>query len=470
MGVTLRRDGAQTLPLQLAAQLQAAVERGTLVAGLRLPSERALAQQLGVARGVVSEAYRDLAERGTVQAAPGRGTRVAPDTVGAARRTQPRSLGEFTGVASTDLAAEAISLLPGSTNPRLLEVRAWRQAWAAAARLDVPGRYGDPAGEGELRRALAAYVARVRGLPWPADHLIVTAGSLQGFQLILRGLLRPGDAVLMERIGYPLAHQAVQATDHPLIAAPGDEDGVLRPDRLPPARLVYVTPSHQFPLGGRMSLERRHALLAWAERHDALVVEDDYDGELWHDVEPLPPLAQLDTQGRVLYLGTLSKVLTPTLRTGYLLAPPRWVDALVRARAQLDSGHPLIVQRAVTQLLSSGALDRQVARQRRWQRDVRRALLHTLTPLQPYAVLQGVEAGMHLCLKLFPPLDAVTVAQQLQRVNVQVSTLHRLTLSGPVPNMLLLAYGGLTVQQARTAAGRIVAVCQALLDAGFTAP
>ncbi|MFC4637799.1 PLP-dependent aminotransferase family protein [Deinococcus hohokamensis] len=444
-------------------QLRAAVHAGALPPGLRLPGERNLAAELGVARGVVTEAYRLLAEWGVVEAAPGRGTRVTAAGGVPQANVTSRFLDDYTGVGPDPATPRLLSFLPGRTTTLPLDRRAWRQAWAEAARRPVPVEPPDPAGERELRLALAAYLSRVRGLVWPADHLIVTAGSLQAFQLILSSVPRPDDAVLMERVGYPLVHQAVQASRLRLIPAPVDTDGLLVSEALPGARLVYVTPSHQFPLGGRMSLERRHALLAWAQRHDALIVEDDYDGEVWHNVQPLPSLAQLDTEGRVLYLGTLSKVLTPSLRTGYLLAPPRWTDALVQARARLDSGHPVMVQWALTHLLTSGALDRHVARQRRWQQDVRGALLDSLNPLRAYSTLEGMQAGMHVCLTLHPPLDAALVAQRLLSHGVALSTLERMTLEGPVPNALLLAYGGLTAQQAREAAGRLVAVCQELL-------
>lgn len=458
IALRLDRQCETPLHLQLAEQLRGGVLAGALPAGLRLPGSRTLAQALGVTRGVVADAFAELVADGTLQAEVGSGTRVASGLA-------PRSGGKGGAPAwfvspqpapTEDFrAASGIHFKTGVTTGATLDTRAWRQAWAYAAKQSVSGDYSDVRGEGELRSALAAFVGRSRGLPASADDLLVTAGTLQAVNLIARNILPPASAVLFENPGYRAARQVFLDAGHTVHPLPIDDDGpVISPD-LPPARAVYVTPSHQFPLGVRMSLPRRLALLRWAEQNDALIIEDDYNGEFRYGAPPLPPLASLDTAGRVLYIGTLSKVLTPSVRTGFLLAPTTLMPALIRARTLLDFGHPLPVQHALLHLLQSGELDRHVRRSRRWHAQVREALTQELTPLAPHASLGGIEAGLHVCLHLAPPLDAEQIAARLAQREVYVSTFDGYMRGGTAPNALLLGYGGLTVAQA-VAGARVI--------------
>lgn len=466
IALNLKRGVEQPLHAQLAEQLRTAALSGALPAGLTLPGSRTLAAGLGVTRGVVADAYAELVADGTLEAVVGQGTRISP---GAAQIQSAQARGVDGGapgwfvppqVAPVDGPRQpgGIHFRAGVATTATLDLRAWRQAWAAAARADVPGDYGDPAGEPELRAALAAFVGRSRGLGATSERVLVTAGSLQALNLILR-LLPPASAVLFEATGYRAARQAILDAGHTLIPLEQDGDGPVITPETPPARLAYVTPSHSFPLGGRMSVPRRLALLEWATQHDALIVEDDYDGEFRYGAPPLPTLASLDSQvSRVLYLGTLSKVLTPGLRTGFLIGPPALMPTLVRARTLLDSGHPLPVQHALLHLLKTGEVDRHIRRTRRWHAGVRAVLTRILEPLAPRATLGGIEAGLHVCLFLSPPLNARAVAAELSGRGVHVSTLDTYTFAGAVPNALLLGYGGLTIQQAEAGALEIVRV------------
>lgn len=449
------------LHAQLAEQLRGAALSGALPAGLPLPGSRTLAAELGVTRGVVADAYAELVADGTLEATVGRGTHVS---AGAARTRSGGggAPGWFVAPAPAPVDgpvhAGRIHFRAGVATTATLDTRAWRQAWAAAARAEVAGDYGDPSGESELRAALAAFVARSRGLGADAGRVLVTAGSLQALNLILR-LLPPQSGVLFEAIGYRAARQAILDARHTLIPLAQDGDGPVITPSTPSARLAYVTPSHSFPLGGRMSVPRRLALLDWAAKNDALIVEDDYDGEFRYGAPPLPTLASLDPQGNcVIYLGTLSKVLTPGLRTGFLIGPPALMPTLIRARTLLDSGHPLPVQHALLHLLRTGEVDRHIRRTRRWHAGVRAVLTRILAPLAPRATLGGIEAGLHVCLFLAPPLDAREVAAELSRRGVHVSTLHSYTFAGEVPNALLLGYGGLTMHAAEAGAREIARV------------
>ncbi|WP_309571378.1 PLP-dependent aminotransferase family protein [Deinococcus sp.] len=461
--VALERGSGKALHAQLSGHLRAAVLSGTLPSGSVLPGTRTLALALGVTRGVVADAYATLVADGTLEATVGRGTLVP---AGAAQATQPRVPRAPTWV-TPFLAPPVDGPLPpggvvfqsGVTTARMLDLRAWRQAWSAVARLAVSGQYGDPAGERDLRVALAAFVGRQRGLPVTADAVVVTAGTLHALNLIVRALLPPGSRVLFEEPGYRAARQVLQDAGHTVVPVEVDGGGVMIGPDSPPARLAFVTPSHQFPLGGRMSLPRRLALLEWATLHDALIIEDDYDGEFRYDAPPLPTLASLDAGGgRVLYLGSLSKVLMPGVRTGFLTAPPALIPALVRARTLLDFGHPLPVQHAVTWLLTGGHIDRHIRRARRWHAQVRQALTEELAPLAPHATLGGIEAGLHVCLHLHGHLNAQEVAAQLARRDVHVTALDTYAMTQECPQALVLGFGALTVEEARRGARVIVSV------------
>ncbi|ASN81023.1 PLP-dependent aminotransferase family protein [Deinococcus ficus] len=452
VSLTLDRTGP-ALHAQLARQLRAHVLGGRLPAGFRLPGTRPLAAALGVTRGVVAEAYAALVADGTLEAVVGSGTRVP---AGAAQSPAPRAArtpGWFQAAppapVSTFRPEAGIFFQHGVTTGLTLDARAWRQAWAHGAARSLTGEYGDVQGEPDFRAALAAFAGRSRGLTAGAEDVTVISGTLQGLNLIARGVLPPASTVLFEHPGYQAARQVFLDAGHTVLPLKVDEDGpVVTPD-LPAARLVYVTPSHQFPLGVRMSLPRRLALLEWAARHDALIVEDDYDSEFRYGAPPLPPLAGLDVGGhRVLYLGTLSKVLTPGVRVGFVIAPPAIRAALVRERTLLDAGSPLPVQHALTWLLTHGELDRHIRRSRRWHAQVREALTRELAGLEPHARLGGIEAGLHVCLRLSPALHAGEVQQDLARRGVHVSTLDAFMPGDTPPNALLLGHGGLTATQA----------------------
>jgi GntR family transcriptional regulator/MocR family aminotransferase len=470
LALTLDREGLEALHLQLAAQLRAGVTSGTLAAGMVLPGSRALAGALRVTRGVVTLALAELAAEGVLDAVPGVGMRVA---TGAARPVAPPPAATLPAwfimppPAPVDAGQPqgGISFKPGVAASHLLDVRAWRAAWQAATRTAPGGDYGPAAGSWPLRVALAAFLARSRGLNADPARLMVTAGSLSALGLIA-GLLPRGSRVLFENPGYRAARQVLLDAGHTVIPVPVDDNGLIT-DTLPPARLAVVTPSHQYPLGVRMGVPRRLALLEWARQHDALIVEDDYDGEFRYGAPPLPPLTALDEGedggGRVLYLGTLSKVLTPAVRTGFLVAPAALLPALERARVLADAGHNTVTQDALTHFILGGHLDRHVRRARRWHGQQQAALASALSPLTEggLAQLGGIEAGLHACLHLSPPLNAEAVAAALALRGVYVGTLQPFTVKIPAQQALVLGYGGLTVAQIEAGARAIVDVVRA---------
>ncbi|WP_019585876.1 PLP-dependent aminotransferase family protein [Deinococcus apachensis] len=466
--VPLQLDRSAPIPLhrQLAGQVRMAALSGALPPNAPLPGSRTLAAALGVTRGVVTLALEELIADGTLETRVGRGTWVAQGAAATPRERITRLPAWLTlpGPAPIDgpTTAPGLHFRPGVAGTRVLDRKAWQTAWSQAARMvpgaDAPGGdYGDPAGEPELRSALAAFVGRARGLRTEAGRVVITPGSLGALGLIAR-LLPPGSRVLVENPGYRAARQVLLDAGHETVPVRVDGDGLVT-GSLPPARLAVVTPSHQYPLGVRMSLPRRLVLLRWAQIHDALIVEDDYDGEFRYGAPPLPPLASLEgAADRVLYLGTLSKLLTPAVRTGFVVAPPAFVPALTRARALADGGHDRVTQAALTLLIAGGHLDRHVRRARRWHGEQQAALARTLAPLAPEARLGGIEAGLHACLHLPPNLPAGELAAELARRGVYVSTAESYTFAGEAPNALVLGYGGLTVAEVERGARQIVRV------------
>lgn len=472
----LRQGEQERLGLQLFRQLREGIEAGLLPSGSALPASRALARSLGIARGIVVEAYTELSLQGYLETRQGRAGRVRPGVQQVQAQPQPAAPAwlQVSAPLSQDLPADPhlIDFTPGRPTLSALDIRAWRQSWGRVARRALPSDYRDPAGEFELREALSSFLAASRGLRVAPDALLVTGGAVQGLALIAGALVRPLSdererLVAVENPGYPLARAVFQEAGATLLPVPVDQDGLVV-EALPPARLVYVTPSHQYPLGVRMSAARRLALLEWAHRHDALIVEDDYDSEYRYGADPLPTLASLDERrSRVLYLGTLSKTLTPALRLGYLAAPPPIVPALLRQKALSDGGTAWPLQLVLTDYLRSGHLERHIRRTRKHYARLSALLNEQLVGLAPHAWLGGLDAGLHACLHLAAALNAAEVANACLRQGVKVVTMEPYTLGAAQP-ALLLGFGGLTQAEVLQGCEVLVRVILEAADAGST--
>ena len=403
--VVLERSGALPLPVQLADGIRSQVASRALAPGDALPSTRLLASRLGVSRGTVVSAYDQLIGEGYLRAEQGRPTtvhpgleRIHPSTPaslpGSAPSPSPGSPSSFGPAPRTSgfgegpiphpapVADDAVDglpvrekhlldLRPGQPDTSRVEGPAWRAAWRHAAGQPLPVR-PDPAGQDVLRRASAEHLRLMRALPASPDRLVITAGAREGLSLLLGTLsARSGRARLrvgVETPGYPTLRAAVEALGHERVACPVDDDG-LRVDLLPAGDdapdVLIVTPSHQYPLGGSLSLQRRLELLEWAQRHDVLIVEDDFDSELRYVGAPLPTLSALDPTGAsVALLGTFSALLSPALATGYLVLPDPWLDPVLERRRQLGVPVSALTQAAIAHLLDSGYLRRHTRRMR----------------------------------------------------------------------------------------------------------
>ncbi|MBB4841863.1 GntR family transcriptional regulator/MocR family aminotransferase [Paucibacter oligotrophus] len=423
----LRLDGRQGLARSLHAQLKQKILLGQLAAAQRLPASRDLAQRLGVSRNTVLRAYEQLMAEGLLEGHPGAGCYVAqlrrepPPT---AARTPAQAAGfEESGQAS-ELWARLQSLhltpplrpgerglrwgLPAQDKfPHILWSRLQQRFWRRHPQL--ASGYADPAGLPRLRALIAAYLNSSRGLACTPEQVLLSAGSQQAIAIAALALLNPGDRVAMESPGYRAAAAALGLGGAQVLPLPLDSEGLRigALEALGDCRMAYITPSHQFPSGVVMSAQRRLDLLAWAQRHQAYLLEDDYDGEYRYAGVPLAPLASLSgAQQRVLYIGTFSKLLFPGLRLGYMVAPKAWVPTLAKLRAVLDRQSSIVDQHVLADFIEEGHFLRHVRRMRRtasarrdtfiraWERELD-GILPLPSPL--------IEAGLQLLLRLPNP-------------------------------------------------------------------
>ena len=417
-----RRRGANGGGRRVYALLRAQVADGTLVPGARVPSTRALAADLGVSRSTVTTAYEQLVAEGFLVTAAGRAARVAaPLAAGVApgRLDAPpaapvpplsawgRRVEGMAGMAlqaSAPQEAAPIDFLYGAVASRDFPALAWRRVYQAELlRQQHRLYYAEPEGDPALRRALQGYLARARGLVCDAGQILIVHGTQQALDLCARLLLEAADTFVFEEPGYPMARQCFEAIGARPLPVAVDAQG-LDTSRLPrgdAVRLAYVTPSHQFPLGGVLPVARRMALLEWARQHGAWIVEDDYDGEFRYGQRPIDALQAMDTDGRVLYIGTFSKALSPQLRLGYLVLPAALVPVFRQARRLADRHAPVIEQRVLASLMDSGAYERHIRRLRRAHERRRMVLLEAIARYLPAsAQVAGTAAGLHVVLWL----------------------------------------------------------------------
>ncbi len=437
---------------------------GRLRRGERLPATRELATRLGVSRSTVSTAYERLTAEGYLVARVGSGTFVAlPASIVAA--ASPRTAATSRGGGGAALPAPAWRQLVdplwaepraiaydfsvGSPDPVLFPHDAWRRSVAAALRGPALRRahYADPSGLERLRAGIARHLGLARSVAATPDDVVVTSGAQQAFDLLGRTLLRPGDTVAVEDPGYPPVRQLLEQLGARVVPVPVDEHG-LRVDLLPAARMVYVTPSHQFPLGGVLSLERRTVLLEWAHRYDAVVVEDDYDSEFRFGARALDPLQRLDGDGRVVYVGTFSKTMLPGLRLGFVVAPPSLVPALRSAKRLTDWHNDVVTQTAMASLLDSGAFAAHVRRASRVYEE-RHALIGREAAALLAGRLQAVPSAAGLHLALVPAegvlFDSVRVVATAAIAGVAVQPLPRFAVRSGWKG-LLLGFGAIAAE------------------------
>lgn len=433
--LVIDRTAGLSLHLQVAEQVRAAVGDGRLQAGHRLPSTRDLARQLGVSRAVAQSAYDQLQAEGWIEGRTGAGTfvtDVAPLRPAERRRKAAHATPE----------RELLTLRPGIPFIDPTPDPGWRRAWREVSAQSPPRGYDDAAGLPALRVALAEHVGRVRGIACGPENILVTNGTVHGLRLLLAVTRRPGDRIAIEDPGYQNAVTAAHDHGLAIVDVPVDRDGLQVSALTDELDAVYVTPSHQYPLGGRLPVARRNELIRWARRTGAMLIEDDYDSEFRFDVAPLPALAQLDLD-RVVHLGTLSKTLSPALRLGWLVASDTTVDRLAIFRANSGDWPGWPMQAALLAMLRDGYLDQAIRKHRRRYAERR---THTCSVLAPYGRVIGQDAGLHITLLLPDQLDDRLVSARAYEAGVAVAPLADYRRSIPGPPGLVIGYATPTAE------------------------
>ena len=413
-------DPTSPVPLsrQLLQRLRHAIRSGALAEGSRLLPTREFAARLGVSRNTVVAAMDQLISEGYLVARVGSGTFVARGVETAAaqrgvvRLEVPPPARRYLAFADS-MPHWGSKLLPFRTG--VPDITAFpTAAWDRFARRlrNHPKRfaYGDPVGVPRLRIALADHLRQFRGLTVAPDDIIVVEGAQAAITLVANVLVDPGDPVLLEDPCYAAARIAFAAHGASIISTPIDENGLCA-DGAPAARLAFVTPSHQYPLGGTMPPERRSALFAWARTHDAYIVEDDYDGEFRFGTTPVPALQSADGDGRVIYVGTFSKVLAPGLRIGYVVVPPHLAPAFRAARTASSFGGDPHTQRILAEFIAEGYLARHVRRMTGEYQRRAELLVRLLAPLSDRLRIGPVTGGIHLTVIGDPGLDDLAIGR-----------------------------------------------------------
>ena len=446
MQLHLTLSGEGPLRTRLYRDLRNALLDGRLQQGERLPPSRILAAELGISRQLVVEAYERLIAEGFLVSRPGSGTFVEQLPPARENTVTPAGVspGDHWPIRPLwgNAPARRYNFAGGVTERSQLPWQAWRRCMQQAMRDEQAESrlYGDPQGDLRLRRGLADYLGFSRGLPCESEQLLITQGAQQGLDLLARVRLAPGDVVALEDPGYPPARFVFEAAGARLVSVPVDEEGICV-DRIPAdARLVYVTPSHQFPLGMPMSLSRRLALLELARQQDMLIVEDDYDGEYRFAGRPLEALKRLDHHQQVAYLGTFSKVLHASFRMGYMVMPDGLRDALLQAKFLADAYSNALTQRALGHLIEQGDFARHLRRMQRRYAVRRNRLLAALEAVPDFQVLPQM-AGLHVAVGT--PADPATMMVSLEREQVMATPLSVLYAQLPAMNGALLGFGGL---------------------------
>jgi GntR family transcriptional regulator/MocR family aminotransferase len=453
LDVPLQLDGPGSQSARVHAGLRAAILDGRLAAGLRLPSSRALADQLGMRRNAVVVAYEQLLSDGLAEARVGDGTYIAPQV--------PRGPATPGPVPAPPPPAGRHPFAVGCTtaDPILLRQlgRALRDRVVRADPADLG--YGDPRGHPALRQAIAAHLAATRGFACDPGRIIITSGTQQGLRFCAEVLLRPGDPVWMEDPGYPTARRTLEALGARLVPVPVDAAGIdvaAGHAREPAARLAYVTPSHQFPTGVTMSMARRLALLGWAQEAGAWVIEDDYDSEFRFAGAPLTALAGIDGDGRVIYLGTFSKTLFPGLRIGFVVVPAALLDRVVAARAVIDRFPSPLIGGALAEVMASGGFAAHLRRMRMHYRAARDMVAGTLLRASAGRLAIALpDHGLHLLATLPAGLPPGAAREIQAAAGVEGWLLSETRLVQDGPDGFVIGYSGHEPAALKQAAQRL---------------
>ncbi len=428
------RNAATPLHKQIYDGFRTAILSGDLSPGQQIPSSRDLTSALSVSRFPVLNAYAQLLAEGYLESRVGAGTFVSASLPEQLMSVATPAGGSEPRPSGPRPVARRSSLYPAF--PYSARLRGWGafgvhqpgldqfpfKIWSSLVVRHTRNPHAsaihhiDPRGSERFRNAIANYLRTARGVKCDPGQIIVVSGSQQALDITARALLDPGNSVWVEEPGYPLQHIVLKAAGCRLVPVPADLEGMnvsLAMKRSPRARAAFVTPSHQYPLGSTMSASRRIQLLNWAQNVGAWVVEDDYDSEYRYESLPVPSLHGLDMNSRVIYIGTFSKVLFPSLRLGYIVAPRDLVDRFVAVRFAMDIFPPYLYQEVLTDFIDEGHFTRHLRKMRQVYRDRRTALIESLAGEFPFGAgfdVHGSEAGMHLTMTLPEGLNDLEIS------------------------------------------------------------
>lgn len=484
MNLALRLDNTSNVPLhqQLYNELRQAILSGRLQCTQKMPSSRALAKALAISRTTVLMSYDQLISEGYLRTVPASGTFVAcelPDQLlqspvpqPVASTPQPRI--ELSSYGAT-LATAELPVLPDPGNviyfnycgkPALDEfpVQVWKRLFSRACSLgtqmlDYPT---DPLGYKLLREAISRYLLQSRAVQCNPDQVIVVSGSQQALDLLARLLLDRGDQIAIEDPGYVEARRVFQAQGAEVVPVPVDEAGIVveaLSTSARPVKLVYVTPSHQYPTGVVLSLPRRLALLAWAQQSGAMILEDDYDSEFRYDERPIPALQGLTVGDLVIYIGTFSKVLFPSLRVGYIVVPQQLAPVVGQAKWLSDRQSPLLEQHALADFINEGHLESHVRRMRMLYAQRRQTLTQAISQqLGNQATILGDNAGLNMMVQFHTHLSDEEIIDRAMQKGVQMRSIRKDCIKANSRGKFLLGYADLPPEKIEEGVSRLAKV------------
>jgi GntR family transcriptional regulator / MocR family aminotransferase len=462
LNITLEPTERDPLFLQIATRVRSAIMAGHLLPGSRLPSSRALAAQLAIARGTVDAAYALLAGEGAIETRRSAGT-IVSGPIGKRMGVLEQSPLMFPpAVIDEDLRSRPFQMgLPAlDAFPRKL----WSNLTVRAARSIQSEDLAEanPAGLLELRQVVAAYVGVARAIRCTPEQVLITAGYQGALALVRSVLIRPGDPVWIEDPGYPMTRNALETAGARVVPVRVDAEGLRVTagiNAAPKAKLVVVTPTHQCPMGVALSLPRRLELLAWAAEAGSWIVEDDYDSEFRYIGRPLPSLKSMDRGQRVLYAGSFSKVLFPALRLGYLIVPAELESAFLRASRLLTNGLPALEQRVVEAFMRNGHFARHIRRMRMLYADRRRGLATALqVAFGERVTVEMASGGMHLLARFPEAGDDGMLAKRAAQCGLAPTALSSLTMAHDAGQGLLLGFTNVAATEVAALVRRLAAV------------
>lgn len=477
--IAVDRKAPSPLHRQIYDGYRAAIVSGTLRPGQRVPSTRGLASELGISRIPVLGAYTQLLAEGYFQSRVGAGTAVSLSLPDQAVLPEVRSLRSTPAGNGLRLVAKHPSLSKVVENPP------WRRSWGPfgvgqVAFDQFPFRvwnslvtrhcrhtstkhldYGNPMGLKDLREAIAVYLRTSRGVRCEADQIMIVSGSQHGLDVSVRVLLEPGSRVWMEEPGYRFARSVFALNGCQVVPVPVDDEGLdvaAGMQRCRKARAAFVTPSHQYPLGVTMSASRRLQLLDWAEHSQSWILEDDYDSEYRYETMPISSLQGLDRNSRVVYIGTLSKVLFPSLRLGYLVIPGDLVERFLVVRLAMDIAPSTFWQLVLADFIAEGHFSRHLRRMRWVYRERLNELINSLRKeLGPNVEITGGQAGMHLCLILNGISDH-EIANRAAQANLRLVPLSASYAGKALRTGFILGFGSTAASEMSNAVRKLRAV------------